>query len=141
MIRSPTAAHDFLAGEASAAGSRAGRDFIGTISTSASVKSLWTTFTFSKESSTCTAVGVLFVDGSASRKIETGLNLLTQVDGRAGPAGEATGIGAEIFCVLPHGNDVVALTSSAGFWTAGLADSAGAAGLANGFLGETNCGR
>src|SRR5580692_3759540 len=98
MIRSPKTSHDFLAGFKST-GARAGRDFIGTISTSASVKSLWTTFTFSRESSTCTGV-TLFADGGAVRKIEIGFNLLTQVVARAG-----TGVGAstEIFCVLTHG--------------------------------------
>ena len=83
MIRSPKSAHDFFPGGKSAAGTRAGRDFMGTISTSASVKSLWTTFTFSRESSTCTGVTFLFADDGAARKIEIGFNLLTQVVARA----------------------------------------------------------
>ena len=74
MIRSPKISHDFFAGFKSAAGSRAGRDFIGTISTSASVKSLWTTFIFSKESSTCTGVTFLSANGGAARNIEIGFN-------------------------------------------------------------------
>src|SRR5271154_3075822 len=99
MIRSPKSAHDFFAG-CTAAASRMGRDFIGTISTSASVKSLWTTFTFSKESSTCTGVRFLSNNAGAGLKIEIGFNLLIQVVARAVAPWRAT---AGIFCVLTHG--------------------------------------
>src|SRR5664279_680093 len=139
MIRSPRSAHDFFpAGDG--AGSRAGRDFNGTTSTSASVKSLWTTFTFSRESSTCTGVILRFAAGGAAPKIEAGFNLLTQVVARAvAPQAATTGI----FSVLAQGS----ASFLAGAPVAG-ADAFGgssvvadAAGLVNGFLGETNCGR
>ena len=78
MIRSPKFAHDFFADGNSAAGSRAGRDFIGTISTSASVKSLWTTFTLSKESSVCT-IGEKVFSSCEPRSIVIGFNFVVQV--------------------------------------------------------------
>lgn len=137
MIRSPKISHDFFAG-CKFAGSRAGRDFIGTTSTSASVRSLWTTFTFSKESSTCTGVSILSDDNGAARKMEAGFNLLTHVVARAvAPWAANTGIfGIFIVCGIV-GFFVEATESCAvGFCNSGCAD-----GFVNGVFGETNCGR
>ena len=114
----------------------AGRDFIGTISTSASVKSLWTTFTLSKESSACTAGREKhFTSSCEPRSIVIGFNFVVQVARDFGDE-EITGI----FCVFAHVGVEIFPKGATGFSSGNFGDSV-CPRVVKGFLGETNFGR
>ena len=110
---------------ADSADGMADRDFIGTTSTSASLKSLWITFTAPSENSGCTlGIGAAGADlaGFAARN---GFSFSVQFAPRAGMAA-AAGTGAVAFACF---TSTAAATTGAGVSVSGLGRLRGAKGF------------